>query len=103
MGRRAVRLLALILAAACASGRIPPPVRAADPGAKLVAVYWEGPNPAAWRRSPWYRVESDVVTPLRIVIANDGFACLLEPGTDEPRRGEYFVCPIAWRAPRGVP
>lgn len=95
-----MKLLALLLLAACAYGTTPANARIGDRGAKTVAYYWPGPTPLAWRRSPWFRLTEDVITPLRVVVSTDGFACPLGPGVEEPRHGDAFVCPTPWRFPQ---
>jgi hypothetical protein len=99
MGRHGMKLLALILLCACAHGALTPPARAGDPGARLVAVQWHSPLPEAWRRSPWYRWQSDVTTPMRIIVSTDAYGCL-DVGVEDPQPGSYYVCRTGWRYPQ---
>lgn len=94
-------VLATLLCSACLRGRLPStPARAADPGARLVSSIWYSPLAWQWQHSPWFRPEYDLVTPPRVVIASDGFGCLMGNEVIEPQQYEYYVCPAGWRYPR---
>lgn len=80
-------------------GTFVPPARAGDPGAKVVREPWQ-PRPDEWRNSPWYLPDWDVTTPMRVIIAQDGYACVLGFTTDDPRPQDYYVCQTGWRRPR---
>lgn len=103
-----IRLIASLctslLIAACAHNARPE-ARVGDANTKIVGVLWPSYNtvsltPEAWRASPWWR-EDDTITPSRVVIAVDRFACIMRDGdVRDPRPTYAFTCADAWRYPR---
>ena len=97
-------LLFLGLTLACAQGSVKTPALPADENAKQVARIWKMPDAGQWRKSKWFQVYTDGVTPAWVVISVGDYACVLENGVvDEPNRLDWFVCPTAWRRPSGAP
>ncbi len=98
-------LLLLIGMAACAHGNLQPEPRVTDANSKIVGVVWPSihtipMSPDAWRASPWWR-EGEVVTPSRVVISADKYACILRDGdVRDPLPMQPFQCADAWRYPR---
>jgi hypothetical protein len=92
-----VKLLALVLLVACARGTMPAPARYGDRDVKRLAWVWMSPAPSAWRRSGWYRVERDDVTPLNIVVSSDDSACLVLSLVDVPPTDHPYLCRTGWR------
>ena len=72
---------------------------------KVVAVLWPSVQtvpltPERWRASPWFRSE-DIITPSRVVIAVDRYACIMRDGdVSNPKATERFYCVDGWRYPR---
>lgn len=99
----AILLTASVLS--CAHGNIVRPARIGDENTKIVAVVWPSfvtrpLTPDAWRGSPWFRDE-DMVTPSRVVISTDRYACIIVDGdVREPRATETWTCAGSWRYPR---
>lgn len=89
----------------CALGGLQPSPRVTDANAKIVAIVWPSEitaplDPIAWRASPWHRSD-DVVTPSRVVISTDRYACIMRDGdTRDPRPAQVFKCADSWRYPR---
>lgn len=97
-------LFVLLVVGACA--RNPQPEsRLTDANTKVVGVVWPSEitspmSPEAWRASPWWR-EEDVVTPSRVVISVDRYACIMRDGdVSDPRPTHAFTCASPWRYPR---
>lgn len=96
-----MRLLALILVAACMRGPAPERTLPGQPNVRMVRHVWQ-PRADQWRRSPWYLPTLDVVTPMRVVISVDGWACIM-PNFEvaEPRYPDHYRCEgDGWRRPR---
>lgn len=88
---------ALLFSIACATGKMRAPAHAADKDARLVAAVWYNPPRERWQTSGWYRVFTDVATPMRVVVSTDSQACVMGTEVNEPRPGDYYVCPVGWR------
>jgi hypothetical protein len=96
-------LVTLVLS--CTSPGVLTP-RPGSPNGKIVQVLWPSVDTPpltaeAWQRSPWYRMESDMVTPSRVVISMDNYACVMRDGdVSSPMKGYTFICQDQWRMPR---
>lgn len=90
----------------CASGGPLTPARLGDANTQVVAFVWPSEitaplDPIAWRASPWFRSELDMVTPSRVVISTSRYACVIRDGdTRDPRPTQAFKCADAWRYPQ---
>jgi hypothetical protein len=99
-------VLASVLGLSCASGALRPEPRITDANTKIVGVLWPSEitaplTPEAWRASPWFRDEDDLVTPSRVVIAVDRYACIMRDGDVRvPIPTHNFTCADQWRYPR---
>src|SRR5258706_11009078 len=93
--------LASLIVLACARGNVRTGPRLTDPNVRVVAFVWPSINTVpmsgpAWRASPWFRDE-DMVTPSRVVIAVDRFACIMRDGdVRDPQPTQPFVCQDQW-------
>jgi len=98
--KRVFVVLSLIAIFSCARGFIIRSPRAGDKRTKTVWAIWQNPNPEEWRRSKWYRLNTDVVTPFKVIISVDDFGCIMNNlDVNEPRHNEYYACADGWRAP----
>jgi len=52
-----------------------------------------------WMHSGYWRTEDQPDYPWLVIIAGDGTACPVfdHRSIDEPTRGEFYACPVAWR------
>ena len=94
-------LLSLLFISGCFLGgglREPAP-RLGEKGSKVVDRIWYNPDPNVWKRSPWYNLHTDVVTPFRVVISTTDWACIMDIGADEPRHLDNYICKSGWRPP----
>jgi len=96
-------LVALVLGC---SGTVRPMARPGTANGKLVKVLWPSVDTTpltveSWQRSPWYRFQTDVITPSRVVISIDNYACIMRDGdVSDPRPGQTFICQDQWRMAR---
>lgn|SRR5574341_952708 len=92
----------LLFSAGCGAGYLRNPARAGDRNARLVTAIWANPHPGVWRSTGWYRYETDMLTPARVIVAGD-WACPLDtPEVFEPRPDEFYVCRGDWRFRRAA-
>ena len=97
-----ILLAALLFSAGCGGGYLRRTARAADTNARLVTVIWANPLPDVWRSSGWYRYDTDMLTPGRVIVAGE-WACPLQTiEVLEPRPREYYVCQGEWRFRRAA-
>lgn len=94
-----LKIAPLIALVQCTHGPLAQRPRAGDVNTQLTQTVWY-PNPVTWHNSPWFRPESDLTTPARVVISKSNQACIMDNNVNEPREGEYYTCPGKWRYPR---
>lgn len=96
-------LVVLFVCGACFLGGGPYQLspRAGEQDSKLVKQIWYNPIPENWKNSMWFKPEYDMITPTRIVISSDNYACIMGNEVIEPQINDYYVCLSKWRFPRG--
>lgn len=92
-----------LLIAACAGKPLPDWKTDPTPAANAKRVdHLEraGSNPA-WQRSPYWRVNDNLETPIYLIVADDQTACVV-PAEDwtVANRGDFYPCPGQWRIAR---
>lgn len=96
-----LKLAPLVLGLNCAFGTIRPITKATDENTRQVRTVWHQPG-LSWHNSPWFRPE-DLTTPMRVVIAIDTQACIMdERDVNEPLPLAFYSCPGQWRIARAV-
>jgi hypothetical protein len=98
--------LCISLVACAHGGGIRPEPRITDANTQIVAFVWPSEitaplSPEAWRASPWFRPEIDLVAPSRVVISTSRRACIMRDGdVRDPRPTHPFRCESEWRYAR---
>ena len=99
---RPVHSLALTLVLLIACGGNPLPEWKISPtrghNAKRVDHLQKVTNTVAWHRSPYSRVDDALDSPVYLIVADDGTACIA-PAEDWTiaARGDFYPCPGKWR------
>jgi hypothetical protein len=92
--------LTLVLLVACGGNPLPEwktsPVP--EPNAKRVDHLERFINAQAWHRSPYSRVNDPLDSPIYLIVADDGTACITSAEDwTIAARGDFYPCPGTWR------
>ena len=100
---KAILMAPLLLIAACAGKPLPDWKTDPTPSdnSKRVDHLERVGNTHAWQRSPYWRVDDQLETPVYLIVADDRTACVV-PAEDYTiaNPGDYYPCSGKWRMPR---
>jgi len=92
--------LTLVLLVACGGNPLPEWKTSPTPGpnAKRVDHLEKFSNALTWQRSPYARVDDALDSPIYLIVADDGTACIV-PSEDWTIavRGDFYPCASNWR------